>query len=54
MDDAPNMTIKIFLPDEIELLEGNLVWNGDLKKDEKIEHKISIKVVKEGEKRIRA
>ncbi len=30
------------------------MWNGDLKRDEKIEHKISIKVVKEGEWRIRA
>jgi len=54
MDDAPNTTIKIFLPEGIELVEGNLVWNGDLKRDEKIEHKISIKVVKEGEWRIRA
>ena len=54
VDDAPNTTIKMFLPEGIELVEGNLLWNGDIKKDEKIEHKISIKVVKEGEWRIRA
>jgi len=54
IDDAPNTTIKMFLPEGIELVEGNLLWNGDIKKDEKIEHKISIKVVKEGEWRIRA
>ena len=54
MDDAPNTTIKIFLPEGIRLIKGNLVWNGDIKKNEKIEHQISVKVIKEGEWQIRA
>ena len=43
----------MFSPEGIKLIEGNLLWKGDIKKDEKIEHKISIKVVKEGGWRIR-
>ncbi len=52
--DAPNTSIEIFLPEGIELVEGSLVWRGDLRKNEKVEHRISVKVVREGEWRIRA
>jgi hypothetical protein len=52
--DAPNTTIKLILPDGIELVSGDLVWSGDIKKSELIERNIFIKPVKEGEFRLKA
>jgi len=54
IDDVPNTSIKLFLPEGIELVSGNLIWSDDIKKGEKSKHKVSIKVVKEGEWQIRA
>jgi len=50
--DAPNTTIKLILPQEIELINATAIWNGDLKKNEKTELKFFLKAVEEGEWRI--
>jgi len=52
--DAPNITVKLILPHGIEALNGNLTWNVDLKKNEKMQFKVPIKVIEEGEWRIQA
>jgi hypothetical protein len=54
IEDAPNTSIKIFLPEGIQLMDGNTMWNGDIKGGEAVEHSISIKVIEDGEWRIRA
>jgi len=52
--DAPNTTVKLILPYGIEALNENLTWKVNLEKDEKIQFKVPIRVIREGEWRIRA
>ncbi|MDD4652165.1 MAG: hypothetical protein PHQ34_08030 [Methanothrix sp.] len=47
--DAPNTTVKIILPDEIELISGESVWNGDLQKGKIVNLTVLIKPVESGE-----
>ena len=46
---SPNTTLTISLPPQIELVEGNLEWHGDLAADERIKQTITIKVMQPGE-----
>jgi len=44
---APNSTIYISLPNEFELIEGNLSWNGDILKNERIKVNAKVKLISE-------
>ncbi|MBI2578075.1 MAG: hypothetical protein HYW26_00010 [Candidatus Aenigmarchaeota archaeon] len=44
-----NTTITIFLPDGFELVEGDLVWDGDLSATKQVQMKAKIKAVKIGD-----
>jgi hypothetical protein len=46
---SPNTTLTISLPPQIELLEGNLEWQGDLAAEERIQQTVSIIVIQPGE-----
>lgn len=45
--DTTNTTIQIFLPYGVELIDGELQWNGDAKKDEIIQFNVTIKPTKD-------
>ncbi len=47
--DSVATKIDIFLPEGIELVQGDTHWEGDLKKDEIFQMKIAVKPIKEGE-----
>ena len=47
--DPKNATVTIFLPDGFELVEGDLVWAGDLSATKQVQMKAKIKAVKIGD-----
>lgn len=47
--EAPNTTIKIDLPEGIELVQGDLTWEGDVNPDEIVSVIITVKPVREGQ-----
>ena len=47
--EAPNTSINFYLPDGIELVQGDLTWEGDIGKDEVVEITITVKPVQEGQ-----
>ncbi len=47
--DVPNASMRIDLPDGIELIEGDLTWTGAIQKGERVEMKLRLKVVELGE-----
>jgi len=52
MTDSITTKIKIFLPEGIELVQGNLQWQGDIQQDEVVQVKIIVKPVQEGQLQI--
>ena len=46
---APNTEIRFYLPEGIELVQGDLTWKGDIKKDELVQIKITVKPIQEGQ-----
>jgi hypothetical protein len=54
LENAPNTTVQILLPDEFVLVAGDLFWNGDLAKNETILLNASVKAVKVGDYVIKA
>ncbi|RLG58197.1 MAG: hypothetical protein DRN95_04725, partial [Candidatus Hydrothermarchaeota archaeon] len=44
IEDAPNTTIRLFLPPDVELVEGNTEWCGDVKSDEEVQVDVVIQV----------
>ena len=54
IEDMPNSKIKLFLPEEISIVNGSDQWNGDLKKGEKIQLNTTIIVNTSGEWELRA
>jgi len=47
--EAPNTSIDFYLQEGIELVQGSLHWEGDIKKDEVVEIAIIVKPVQEGQ-----
>ncbi len=47
--DAPNTSITLFLPEGIELVQGDLYWEGDIKKGDLVEILIMVKSIQEGQ-----
>jgi hypothetical protein len=47
--DSPNTEIFFYLPEGIELVQGNKHWTGDIKEDEVVEIKISVRPILEGQ-----
>lgn len=47
--EAPNTSIRFYLPEGIELVQGDLDWEGDIKKDEIVQVKITVKPIQEGQ-----
>ena len=54
LENAPNTTVQILLPDEFVLVAGDLFWNGDLAKNETILLNASVEAVKMGDYVIKA
>lgn len=54
IEDAPNTKIKLIFPYGVEALNENLTWHVNIKKDEKMQFKVPIRVIKGGEWRIQA
>jgi len=52
MTDSTTTKVRIFLPEGIELIQGNLQWQGDIQQDEVVQVKIIVKPVKEGQLQI--
>lgn len=50
--DSLNTEIEIFLPEGVELEQGNAYWKGDIQRDEVFEITIRVKPVQEGQWRI--
>jgi hypothetical protein len=44
IEDAPNTTISLFLPPDVELVEGNTEWCGDVKSGEEVQVSVVITV----------
>jgi len=44
--------VRIFLPEGIELVQGDLQWQGDIQQDEVVQVKMIVKPVKEGQLQI--
>jgi hypothetical protein len=47
--EAPNTTIRIDLPEEIELVQGDITWEGDVNPGEIVSVTITVKPVREGQ-----
>lgn len=47
--EAKNTRGEIQLPEGLQLIDGNLVWNGDIIGDTIVEFKVKVKAVKNGE-----
>lgn len=47
--DSLDTEIQIFLPEEIELVQGDLHWKGDILRDEVVEIRTTVKPVQEGQ-----
>lgn len=47
--DSPNTEIFFYLPEGIELVQGDKHWTGDIKEDEVVEIRISVKPILEGQ-----
>jgi hypothetical protein len=47
--EAPHTEIRFYLPEGIELVQGDLTWKGDIKKDELVQVKITVKPIQEGQ-----
>ena len=47
--DASNVSAKFILPEGFEFVSGNLNWNGELKENQPMQLKATIKAVKTGE-----
>jgi len=52
--DVSNVVIQIVLPEGIELVEGNLGWEGDLSAHQRLQQGVVVKVVKVGSYEIQA
>ena len=52
--DMPNSTIKFFMPPDVELVEGDLYWHGDLKKWQQMSFDLFVDVTEEVEQNIKA
>jgi len=52
--DVSNVAIQIVLPDEIELVKGDLGWEGDLSAHQQLQQRVVVKVVKVGSYEIQA
>lgn len=52
--DIPNASAEIVLPKGFEVVNGELSWNGDLVKNEKVQLNTTVKVVEEGDWKIEA
>ena len=52
--DMPNSTIKFFLPINVEVVEGDLDWHGDLKEGQQISLDLFVDVTEEVEQNIKA
>ena len=52
--DAPNTTVQILFPDEFVLVSGDLLWNGDIAKNETIRLNASMKAIMIGDYVIKA
>jgi hypothetical protein len=44
IEDAPDTTIGLFLPPDVELVEGNTEWSGDVKSNEEVQVSVVIRV----------
>ena len=47
--DAPHTSIRLYLPEGIELVQGDLYWEGDIKKGDRVEIVIMVKPIQEGQ-----
>ena len=47
--EAPNTTISVYLPEGIELVHGDIHWEGDIQKDEVVQITFTVKPVQEGQ-----
>jgi hypothetical protein len=47
--EAPNTSITLYLPEGIELVQGDSNWKGDIKKDELVQVRITVKPIQEGQ-----
>lgn len=52
--DMPNSTIKFFMPPDVELVEGDLYWRGDLKEGQQMSLDLLVYVTEEVEQNIKA
>jgi hypothetical protein len=48
IEDAPNTTAEIVLPEGFELINGDIIWNGNIPRDGEIEFNVTIKSIKNG------
>jgi hypothetical protein len=53
MVDLSNVTIKIFLPESIDVISGNTEWHGDIKENKEIKLHLKLKVNQVGIREIR-
>jgi len=44
LEDAPNTTIRLFLPPDVEIVGGNTEWCGDVKSGEEVQVEVVIQV----------
>ena len=44
IEDAPDTIIRLFLPPDVELVEGNTEWSGDVKSNEEVQVSVVIQV----------
>jgi len=51
--DASNATIKLFLPDSVELIEGNREWVDNIKRGQTVCYDAVIKATQPGQSRVR-
>jgi len=47
--EAPNTSITLYLPEGIELVQGDSSWEGDIGKDELVQVRITVKPIQEGQ-----
>lgn len=52
--DSLSTEIEVFLPEGIELVQGDIYWKGDIGRDEVIQIRFAVKVIQEGELNIYA
>ena len=51
---APNVTMKIILPSQLQLIEGKPGWYGDIYGDQVVERRIRVKAINNGEGTVEA